>query len=398
MMKVQSTRSTNNVSSPTPFLQEFQIKMDVWFYLLMAAFLYVFYRVWQGLYRIFREYFVLWNVAIGARQDRRNISAKVRLHAYVCKTVLLDEVSVNELYRFLMTMIDTEVDINQFHKLLLSYKYAITCRERKDGSLRGVFFLDVGPREHDGQSYTLIRIGLSFFENFYRGGPLLYYVVAYHVLVELLRHPKTPLYITGKAFSYKSYLAGVNTFREVYPRFDAETPPFIKKIIDSYALSVKHAGEEYDSETCVLKRELSHMKESVAPISPTDLSNPHIQFFNRQNPGWHKGHQLIMVAKITWRDLLCLFFKGMGRNMGVGSRTSGGRGENQVDSSKQKSSAKSPKLKYTRQFTFQCETTSRFATSYSEMDVCGEHEERDSRAQTSWTSQVSWDMYDKVQL
>ena len=372
--------------------------MDVLFYLLMAAFLYVFYRMWQGLYRIFREYFVLWNVAIGARQDRRNISAKVRLHAYVCKTDLLDEVSVNELYRFLMTMLDTEVNINQFHKLLLSYKYAITCRERKDGSLRGVFFLDIGPREHDGQSYTLIRLGLSFFENFYRGGPLLYYVVAYHVFMQLLWHPRTPVYITGKAFSYKSYLAMANSVKEVYPRFDAETPPFVKKIIDSYVLSVKHADEEYDPETCVLKRELSHMKESIAPISPTDLNNPHIQFFNRQNPGWCKGHQLIMVAKVTWSDLLHGLLKAIGRNRSgrASGAGGGGRGTEQVNSSRQMSSP-SPKLKYTRQFTFQCETTSRFATSYSEMDICGEHEERDSRIQTL-TSQVSWDIYDKLQL
>ena len=378
--------------------------MDVLFYLLMAAFLYVFYRVWQGVYRIFREYFVLWNVAIGARQDRRNISAKVRLHAYVCKTDLLDEVSVNELYRFLMTMLDSEVTINQFHNLLLSYKFAITCRERKDGSLRGVFFLDVGPREHEGQRYTLIRIGLSFFENFYRGGPLLYYVVAYHVFMQLLWHPRTPLYVTGKAFSYKSYLAMVNSFKEGYPRCDTETPPFVKKIIDSYALSVKRADEEYDSETCVLKRELSHMKESIAPISPVDLNNPHIQFFNCQNPGWRKGHQLIMVAKVTWRDLLHGLFKGIGRNKsghvpgGASNSASSGRGLNQTDSSRQSpSSPKSPMLKYTRQFTFQCETASRFATSYSEMDICGEHEERESRARTL-TSQMSWDIYDKLQL
>ena len=279
-------------------------------YLLLVAFLYVFYRVWQGFCRIFGEYFVLWNVVAGARQD----NARVRLHAYVCKTNLLDEVSVNELYRFLTGMLVTEVTINQFHKLLLSYDYAITCRKCKDGSLRGVFFLDISPREQDGQSYTLIRLGLSFFEKSYSGGPLMYYVVAYHILIQFLRHPWTPLYLTGKAFSYKGYLAMINSVKQLYPRFNVKTPPFIKKIIDSYALSVKHANEEYDSETCVLKRELSCIKESVAPISHADLSNPHIQFFSHQNPGWYKGHQLIMVARVTWSDLLCILLKAIGRN------------------------------------------------------------------------------------
>ena len=372
---------------------------DVLFYLLVLAFLYVFYRVWQGVYSIFREYFVLWNVAVGARGDRRNISAKVRLHAYVCKTVLLDEVSVNELYRFLLGMINTDVTINQFHVLLLSYQYVITCRERKDGSLRGVALLDTSHQETDGQSYTMIRLGLCFFENFYRGGPLLYYVVAYHVFMQLLFHPLTPVYIAGKAFSYKSYLVLAKNIKEVYPRFDAQTPPFIKKLIDDYAESVRHTDEEYNKERCVLKRELSTMKESVAPISPLDLKNPHIKFFDSQNPGWRKGHQLIIVAKVSWSDLLRTFYKAISRNKS--GRRCSGRGQvtcpaEQADAGP-KSPLKSPPLKYMRQFTFQCETTTRFATAFSEMDLSGRHETRDLKTQT-FVSQASFDIYDHLQL
>ena len=284
--------------------------MDVFFYLLLLAFMYVFYRVWYGFARLFEEYFVLWNV-VG--QGRRNINAK-RLHAYVYKTKLVDEVSVNELYRFVTSMLHTEATIEQFHTLLLSYKYAITCRELRDGSLRGVFLVDISLRELNGQRYIFVRLGLSFFEKQYQGGSLLYYVVACHVFIERLRHPRTPVYIAAKAFSYKSYLALINSVKEVYPRFDAKTPPFIKKIIDIYALTVKHDDEHYDSESCVLKRELSHLKQSLAPITSTDLSNPHIQFFNNQNPGWYKGHQLITVARVTWSDLVCVLFKAIGRS------------------------------------------------------------------------------------
>ena len=368
--------------------------MGVLFYLLLAVALYVIYRTWQGVYRLFREYFVLWNVAVGARQDRRNVSAKVRLHAYVCQTDLLDEVSMNELYRFLMTMLDTTATIDQFHTVILSYKYAITCRERKDGSLRGVSFLDIRPQEVDGQRYTLIRLGLSFFENFYRGGPLLYYIVSYHIFKQLMRHPLTPIYVIGKAFSYKSYMGFAHSVKEFFPRYNAPTPPFIKNIIDSYAESVKTADEEYDRESCVLKRELSSIKASVAPISPADLKDPHIRFFTEQNPGWHRGHQLIMVAKVTWFDLLRVIFKAIGRNRNGWGKSR--QDQDKVDS-RQKSSLKSPPLKYARQFTFQCETTSRFATAFSEMDIGGHHEEREARTQT-FASQASFDVYDHMQL
>ena len=287
--------------------------MGVLVYLLVLAFLYVFYRVWQGVYSVFGEYYVPWNVAVGARGGRRNISTKVPLHAYVCKTVLLDEVSVNELFRFILDVLDTDVTIKHFHSVLLSYKYVIACRERKDGSLRGMFLLDTCSQETDGQSYTLIRIGLSFFENFYRGGPLIYCIVSYYILIQLLSHPLTPVYIAGKVFSHIGYVALTKNVKEVYPRFDAETPPFIKKLIDDYAESVRHTDEEYDKETCVLKRELSTVKESVAPISPLDLKNPHIQFFDSQNPGWRKGHMLIIMAKVSWSDLLRIFCRAVCR-------------------------------------------------------------------------------------
>ena len=120
--------------------------MDVFFYLVLLAFMYVFYRVWYGFARLFEEYFVLWNM-VG--QGRRNINAK-RLHAYVYKTELVDEVSVNELYRFVTSMLHTEATIKQFYTLLVSYKYAVTCREIRDGSLRGAFLVDINLRELDG--------------------------------------------------------------------------------------------------------------------------------------------------------------------------------------------------------------------------------------------------------
>ena len=287
--------------------------MDVLFHLLLLAFIYAFYRVSRGFFRIFGGHFVLWNI-IG--HARRNISVKSsrRLHAYVCKTDLLDEISINELYRFVTSMLHTEVSIMQFHKHVLSYKYAIMCREIQDGSMRGLFFVCVRPSQLDGQKYIFIRIGLTFFEKNYQRGPLLYYVIAYHILMQRLRYPRTPVYIAAKAFSYKSYLALVNAVKEVYPRFDAKIPPFIKKIIDSYGLAVKYNDEHYDHESCVLKRELSHLKQTVAPLSSADLSNPHIQFFNDQNPGWRKGHQLIVVARVTWSDILRTLFKAMRRD------------------------------------------------------------------------------------
>ena len=104
---------------------------------------------------------------------------------------------------------------------------------------------------------------------------------------ELIFHPFTPLYVVGKAFTYKSYMMIIK-FREFYPRYDRGTPEFFKNIIHDYAQSVKRPNETYDPETFVLERELSQARRFLAPISEKDLLNPNIKFFNEWNPGWRK--------------------------------------------------------------------------------------------------------------
>lgn len=310
--------------------------------LLGAALLFYGFGKLKLFYRVFREYYTLWNVAVGARKNRRSIDIRKRLHVYVCKTALLDEVSVSQIYSFLVSMMESDVDISQFQMVLLSYKFVIVCRERTDGSLRGVMLMGIDHRENQGEKYTLFRLGLAFFQKYYQGGPLLYYVLAYHVLWQLLCHPLTPVYITGKAFSYKSYLTMAKNIDNFYPRYNIKTPPFEQKVIDDFALSIKSPDEVYDPRRCVLERTHTAMKEFVAPIVDRDLNNPHIKFFQETNPGWRQGHQLIIIGRVTWGDLLRMFFKAITKAQSSSKEEFGQR---IVDKSR----------KYTRSMSFQCE-------------------------------------------
>ncbi len=306
----------------------------------------------RDLYRLFREYYVLWNVAIGGRGDRRTISTRLRLHAYVCKTKLLDEVSVNQIFSFLMDMIDSDVTVQQFHKILLSYSFVFLCRERMDGSLRGVMLFAVDKKEQDGKKFTLIRLGLAFFQRNYQGGPIMYYVTLYHILKELLLHPQTPLYVIGKAFSYKSYLVLNKALATVYPRYDAKTPDFEQKLIDNFAAEIAMKGDVYCPERCVIERKVSSIKDFVAPLTSQELQNPHILFFKETNPGWQEGHQLITVGRITWRDLLYSLYKAVTR-----ARTARHEGATQT---------KKKRAVLSRQFSFQSEEAKVYVKRHSD--------------------------------
>ena len=313
---------------------------------LTALFLYFTWRLLKLLHFYFREYYIFWNVAMGGGMSG---SKRMKLHMYICKTELLDEVSVNELYTFLRKMIDADITVKDFHhSVLLSYDSVVIARERKDGSLRGMALVGIDRKEINGVKFTLFRNGLNFFQNFYRGGPFLYYAYIYYILKELVLHPFTPLYVVGKAFSYKSYLHLCNAV-SCYPRHDSETPDFARQILNDFGESVKVPHETYDRDTFVLKREFSSLKTGIATVRPEDLNNPHIKFFVERNPGWARGHQLLMLGVLSWSDFFSVAWKALMK-------------------SKVKKPRKKPLLK---RFTFQSEEAARYTTIYSEMDIGG---------------------------
>ena len=72
--------------------------------------------------------------------------------------------------------------IAAFHKTVLSLSHVIMFRDKIDGSLRGVFMINVNHFE----KYTTIRVGWSFFKNYYKGSPFLYLASGYFFLRGIL--------------------------------------------------------------------------------------------------------------------------------------------------------------------------------------------------------------------
>lgn len=272
-------------------------------YIITAITLYLAYWLITTLYSITKDYFILWQIATGGYANNAG-SPKLRLHAYVCSTSRLDKHSVREISCFLRSMVDFRYTDEELHSILLKYDHVVFCREKRDGSMRGMLLMKVERRQKEnGGMYTLMRLGSGFMQAGYQGGPLLYYVLSCRLLKELILHPYTPLYIIGKTFGYKSYLAFATTVKNFYPRYNTTTPSFEKRLLDNYAESMRFSGESYNQEG-VIEREGVMLKENVSPISNEDLNNPHIQFFQEHNPGWRKGHQLCILAKVTWGDVI----------------------------------------------------------------------------------------------
>ena len=309
-------------------------------------------------YSLLRDHYVLWNVAYGGHSNRRNVNHHLRLHAYVCKTVLLDNISIKELFVFGSQLLDSEISVEQFQRVLLSYKFVIICRDKLDGSLRGMCLLDKGTKGAVGHQYTVIKLGLALFTNYYQGGPLLYYIVFYHILKEILYHPHTPVYVMCKVFSYKSYLGLLKNFTNFYPRHDAPTPDFEKKLVNEFADSVRGQYEDYNPETFVLKREVSNLKCHVAPITEEEMKNPHIKFFAECNPGWSKGHCLFTIATVRKMDLIYILWKALKRVLGK-------------QTSKQNEFRRKKSKLFDRQLSYQCPDAQKVVFQRYQIDSAG---------------------------
>lgn len=336
-------------------------------------------KVVSAVCSILRDYFVLWHIAFGAHPSRRFIGKTMRQHAYVCHTHLLDNVSVKELYDFCKSMMHSDITVEAFHKIVLGYTYAVMCRERIDGSLRGIYLMGKDHKEEKGQKYTVIKIGLALVRSGYRGGPLMYYVFLWHVYTELILHPRTPIYLMGKAFSYLSYITLFRFIDVVYPRYDRETPEFERNLLNEFAGSVCMSNETYNPDTFVLERELSNLKSHVAPISEEDLENPHIRFFTDRNPGWKNGHCMFFLAKITWSDIFRILWKSVKR------ARRGRKGMSEVETLRP--------TRYSRQMSFQEEAARRYVFKHCELDAMGNmlHRKDSEQSMTTVVEEVDDD-------
>ena len=176
--------------------------------------------------------------------------------------------------------------VEYIHKVVLLYTHILMCRDRRDGTLRGCILVKI---EHKA-NYTQIELGRTVFKTHYRGSPFLKITLVSLIFSEIVRHPRTPIYIIGNIISHKAYLLGLSTI-EYYPVYNKETPEHFKKMFAEYAASfvcTKGNHVKYNPGTFVIQHEEISLEESLSVVTERDLENPHIKFFVERNPGWRK--------------------------------------------------------------------------------------------------------------
>jgi hypothetical protein len=116
------------------------------------------------------------------------------------------------------------------------------------------------------------------------------------------------IYSQGKLYwllicgGYRTYRFLPIFWQKFYPHYDVQTPENISRLIDFLAQA--HFTKSYDIATGVVR--FPHPQvlcEKLNSIPPERLKDPHIKFFQQQNPGHIIGDELVCLTEISADNL-----------------------------------------------------------------------------------------------
>ncbi len=121
--------------------------------------------------------------------------------------------------------------------------------------------------------------------------------IAWGRLMLSLTCPDSELYWLLISKGYKTYRFLPVFFHEFYPCFLTPTPTFEKTLLEKVAS--QRFGERFDPASGVLRAEpgAQRLREGVAELDGRRLRDPHVAFFQHQNPGHSRGDELVCVAR-----------------------------------------------------------------------------------------------------
>ncbi|MEW9921962.1 hypothetical protein AB2B41_20340 [Marimonas sp. MJW-29] len=130
-------------------------------------------------------------------------------------------------------------------------------------------------------------------------------------IAEKLRHPFTPIYYVGTLVHASSYDLACQNFPQVYPHPDRETPEVIQEVarelINSFPAPPVSEADPFVRDVGWMTIEV---RQQNAPSQRVD--NHYVRFFKARNPGYAKGHGLVVIVPITVRNISAGFLSRLG--------------------------------------------------------------------------------------
>lgn len=167
-----------------------------------------------------------------------------------------------------------------------------------------------GIRQHtlhcEGRTINTIYLGQVYIAPHARRHQFIQRLV-FTLFIETKRQaPFAPILFWVDALSYKPYLIMTNYLAEYYPHLERTPPPHIKALVAQ--LGEQYYGQAFDQQRWTIHKAQNKLKDGVADIVESDLTNPYIRFYASQNPGHSRGHGLLITCPLSLKNALHFIF------------------------------------------------------------------------------------------
>lgn len=101
---------------------------------------------------------------------------------------------------------------------------------------------------------------------------------------------------------FRTYRFLPTFWQTFYPRYDQPTPKRIQRLMNF--LCRRQFGDWYDEAAGVVRfPNPQQLNNNLSGIPPERMSNPHVKFFARQNPGHAQGDELVCLTRFATDNL-----------------------------------------------------------------------------------------------
>ena len=116
------------------------------------------------------------------------------------------------------------------------------------------------------------------------------------------RHAENRLYWLLLCSGFRTYRFLPTFWKEFYPRYDATTPTDHAELITR--LAKEYYGDYYQEATgIVCFKHPQVLRNGLIEIPTGRQTNPHVQFFEANNPGYRQGDEFVCLTEIGFHNL-----------------------------------------------------------------------------------------------
>ena len=169
-----------------------------------------------------------------------------------------------------------------------------------DGAPQGFSTLREVRVRVDGRTHVGMFSGDTVVARPYWGTRVLGRAFVAHLAKRRLRVPTLDYWWILISKGYKTYLLMANNFPEHWPRHEAPTPPQARVVMDAFARSL--FGDAWRPERGVVRwtTPRGRLRPGIADVTPElAASRPRVAFFERSNPAWAEGDELVCLARMS---------------------------------------------------------------------------------------------------